>query len=157
MSYKDKIITLAKSYEGEDKLGILTELDFDFNNSIDIKHDRYPRDGEDPKAPVTVEREVWSVTLRYKPDSRSYDSTRIKSDGAESLEKCFLLLQEYLKIELSKIDVRKRISNGTLREEKMSDKPRDIFKELATALSIEDYEKASELRDEIINNNKIIK
>lgn len=149
MSYKDKIIALAKSYEGEDKLGVLTELDMNFINSIDIKHDRYTREGEESKPPITVEREVWSVTLRYNPDARSYDSIRIKSDDTESLEQCFLLLQAYLKIELTKVDVRKRIKNGTLREERIAEKPRDIFKELATALSVEDYEKASQLRDEI--------
>jgi len=152
MSYKQKIIKLAKSYEGEDKLGVLTELDLNFDNCIDIKHDRYSREGEEPKPPITTERENWSVTLRYKPNPRSYESTRVKSEGAETLEQCFLILQEYLKIELTKKDVRRRVSNGTLSEEKLAEKPRDIFKELATAISVEDYELASELRDEIDND-----
>jgi protein-arginine kinase activator protein McsA len=44
------------------------------------------------------------------------------------------------------------MSNGTLSEEKLAEKPRDIFKELVTAISVEDYELASELRDEIDND-----
>ena len=133
MSYKEKIIKLAKSYEGEDKLGILTEISMDFNNTIDIRHDRYSRDGED-KEPVTTDREAWFVTLRYQPNKKSYSSNRIKSEGATSLEECYLILQEYLKIELAKVEVRNRVRNGTLSEDELAEKPRDIFKELAVAI-----------------------
>lgn len=154
MSYKDKIIKLAKQYEGEDKLGVLSEINMDFNNNIDIKHDRYSRDGNEPKPPITTDSEGWSVSLRYRADEKSYESTRISTGDALTLKKCYLILQEFLKIELAKKEVVRNVEGGYIEEDKVVDEPRDIFKELATALSTEDYELASKLRDEINNDFK---
>ena len=145
---KDKILDLAKQYEGEDNLGILTELDIDYKSSVDIKHDRYSRDGED-KEPKVSETECWSISLCYLPNPKSYNRVRVQTGSAKTLNKAYLILQEYLKLEVIKRNIGRRISEGTISEDRIAEKPRDIFKELAVAIRDENYELASKLRDKI--------
>ncbi len=145
---KDKILNLAKQYEGEGKLGVLNELDINYQSSVDIKHDRYSRKGEESEPKVT-ESDIWSISVSYLPNPHSYSRLRVQTGSAETLDKAYLILQEYLKLEVTKREVSRRISEGRIVEDEVAEKPRDIFKELAVAIRDENYELASELRDEI--------
>lgn len=146
MSYEDKIIKLAKQYEGEDKLGFIKSIELEYKKSIEIERDRFRKDGDEPKE---NKKSYYQVTVRYSPTERSYNSSRVQTDKVPTLEQCYFQFQEYLKLAMMKREIDEQISQGTVNEDEIDKAPRDLEQELRDAIAIEDYETATKLKKEI--------
>jgi len=140
MKYEEKIQALAEQYEGDDKLGILKLVEIDYKQATTKN-----RDGK-----LTISK-YWQVSLRYTPNARSFRSKRVQTGEALTLKMCFLQLQEYLKLEMQKVEINNRIKLGQTEEDEINE-PRNLKNELAKAIAKEQYEKAREIQNEINQN-----
>lgn len=151
---RDQITELAKEYEGDDKLGCLTNITIKHHDEIIISHNR-SRNGKEIEEPRIIPNKYWCVDLRYASKKGACGQTTVNTGTCKTLEQCYLILLEYLKVEVIKVHARQKVmTDGFTIED--DNKLKRLQRELKEAIDNEDYEQASFIKSKINDLDNII-
>ncbi len=150
MSYEKKIVALAKQYDGEGagKIGFIKSVSLDYNCKISFENDRFSNTFNEEKRKETNSK-FYQATVRYSKTLRGFDEIKIQTNPSR-LEDCFLQLQEYLKLELMKVEININIKKGLISEDDCDEDSIEALEDkLNKALDVEDYKLAARIKKEI--------